>query len=197
MGIIVDHEKRKKEILQKALDVFVKEGFEDATFQKIADKCGITRTTLYIYFKNKREIFLWSIKQLTYELELALKSIIGNDEFSAPERLLKMLTSIVDSCVENRKLFTVVLAYLIQVHKTGKKPHDRVKRRIIRLRHLLSTILIEGKNNGEFKDIDVKAANEMFYALIESVIFRLAVFDQKTVTEIMPSVALAVQSIAV
>ena len=55
MAIIVEHEKRRHEILDKALEVFVDEGYEDATFQKIADKCGITRTTLYIYFKNKIE----------------------------------------------------------------------------------------------------------------------------------------------
>ena len=56
MGIVIDYEKRKKVILKKALDVIIDEGYEDATFQKIADRCGITRTTLYIYFKNKREI---------------------------------------------------------------------------------------------------------------------------------------------
>ena len=62
MAILVEHDKRKQEILEKALDVFINEGYEDVTFQKIADRCGITRTTLYIYFNNKREIFLWSIK---------------------------------------------------------------------------------------------------------------------------------------
>ena len=46
MGIVIDHEKRKKVILKKALDVIIDEGYEDATFQKIADRCGITRTTL-------------------------------------------------------------------------------------------------------------------------------------------------------
>ena len=61
MAIVVEHDKRKQEILQKSLDVFIEEGYEDATFQKIADRCGITRTTLYIYFKNKHEIFLGSI----------------------------------------------------------------------------------------------------------------------------------------
>ena len=65
MAIVVEHEKRKKEILDKALDLFMENGYEDVTFQKIADKCGVTRTTLYIYFKNKKEIFAWSIKQLT------------------------------------------------------------------------------------------------------------------------------------
>ena len=69
MAIVVEHDKRKQEILQKSLDVFIEEGYEDATFQKIADRCGITRTTLYIYFKNKHEIFLGSIKELLAELD--------------------------------------------------------------------------------------------------------------------------------
>ena len=39
MAIVVEHDKRKAEILQKALDVFVEEGYEDVTYQKIADRC--------------------------------------------------------------------------------------------------------------------------------------------------------------
>ena len=45
MAIIVDHEKRKMEILEKALDVFISDGYDDVTYQKIADKCNITRST--------------------------------------------------------------------------------------------------------------------------------------------------------
>ena len=76
MAIVVEHDKRKHDILKKSLEVFIEEGYEDVTFQKIADRCGITRTTLYIYFKNKREIFLWSIKQLTNDVEQELIGII-------------------------------------------------------------------------------------------------------------------------
>ena len=72
MAVLVEHSKRKREILEKSLDLFIEEGYEDVTFQKIADRCGITRTTLYIYFKNKREILVYSIKQITENLEKAL-----------------------------------------------------------------------------------------------------------------------------
>lgn len=81
MAIVVEHEKRKKEILEKSLELFIAEGYEDVTYQKIADRCGITRTTLYIYFKNKREIFSFSIKQLTGDLENQLLEIIKNLTF--------------------------------------------------------------------------------------------------------------------
>ena len=96
MAIIVEHEKRRHEILDKALEVFVDEGYEDATFQKIADKCGITRTTLYIYFKNKKEIFLWSIKQLTEKLEKNILKLMEDRDKSCKERLLDMLYLIIE-----------------------------------------------------------------------------------------------------
>ncbi len=195
MGIIVDHEKRKAAILKKALGVFVDEGYEDATFQKIANRCGITRTTLYIYFKNKREIFLWSIKQLTDGLETSLKKIISDSTLTYAQRLSNMLETVVLECIENRELFSVILSYLIQVKKTGKDPHSKVKRRTIRLKHLLSTVLIAGKKNGEFKNINVKEANDMFYSFVETAIFRMAVLDQKSIDEVVSSIQLAVAGI--
>ena len=87
MAIIVEHDKRKHEILQKSLDVFIDEGYEDATFQKIADRCGITRTTLYIYFSNKHEIFLGSIKELLKNLETTLSQIVNNESLTAEAAL--------------------------------------------------------------------------------------------------------------
>ena len=94
MAIVVEHDKRKQEILQKSLDVFIEEGYEDATFQKIADRCGITRTTLYIYFKNKHEIFLGSIKELLAELENALKKIMADSSLTAETTLRAVLSTL-------------------------------------------------------------------------------------------------------
>lgn len=79
MAIIIEHEKRRREILEKALDLFIDEGYEDVTFQKIADRCVITRTTLYIYFRNKKEIFNYSIKQLMDGIEGGFKKFAGTN----------------------------------------------------------------------------------------------------------------------
>lgn len=197
MAIIVEHEKRKHEILDKALDVFVEEGYEDATFQKIADRCGITRTTLYLYFSNKREIFIWSIKQLTNGIEKGLVKVINDKNRSSEDKLRSILTAILKACSENSKLFSVILNYLIQVQKTGKNPAVLVRRRIIRLRHLLSTVIIEGINKGEIQNLNVKAINEMLYALIESSIFRIAILNQKEGDELRSAMNLAVDRLLV
>lgn len=195
MAIVVEHDKRRREILEKALDVFVDEGYEDVTFQKIADRCGITRTTLYIYFKNKREIFLWSIKQLTGSIEEKLKATISDQELSCQDALRKILMQIVDECERNNRLFTVLLSYLLNLQKKGVDPAERVRRRMLHLRQLIDTVLIRGMKSGEFKKIGVHVAYEMFYGLIQSAIFRLSVLSEKSIESIRDTLNLAVDGI--
>lgn len=195
MAIVVEHDKRKHEILEKALDVFIDEGYEDVTFQKIADRCGITRTTLYIYFKNKREIFLWSIKQLTSGLEASIMEIINDKSLNAQQCFRKMLMKIVDALEENKKLFSVLLVYLMQLKKSGIDPNERVMRRVIKLRHVMSTILIRGMKKNEFKQLNVKEVNDMFYGLIEAAIFRLSILAQDNIDDVRSTLNLAVDGI--
>ncbi len=184
MAIVVEHEKRKREILEKSLELFCQEGYEDVTFQKIADTCGITRTTLYIYFKNKREIFLFSIKQLTTKFEKSLIKAVKDDSLNAESCLRKIMASIIDACIENKRLFVVLLPYLMALQKSGVDPNERVQRRILRLRHVLTTIIIRGQEAGEFKKQPVKTINDLIYSIVESGIFRIAVLNQTDVSDI-------------
>lgn len=197
MAIIIEHDKRKHEILQKSLDVFVDEGYEDATFQKIADRCGITRTTLYIYFKNKHEIFLGSIKELLSSLEIALNKIVSDDNPSSEKALRDFFDKIIDECQNNTKLFSVLLNYLLQLKKTGADTEERVRRRVIRMRHHINTIVISGIQNGEFKQISVKEINELLYSMIESAIFKMTVLGVKDISAIKESISLAIDGIVI
>lgn len=195
MAIVVEHEKRKKEILDKALDLFMENGYEDVTFQKIADKCGVTRTTLYIYFKNKKEIFAWSIKQLTNEIESSLLKIIDNRDLSYEERVKSVLHTILQKCVDNYRLFVITLTYLLQLKNTGKDTKKIVQRRIIRLRHLLSTVIIDGITSGNFKKVNVHEANELIFNLIEAAVFKLTVFGPQDIQALQKSFDLTVSAL--
>ena len=192
MAIVIEHEKRRHEILQKSLDVFIEEGYDDVTFQKIADRCGITRTTLYIYFKNKQEIFLWSIKQFLGGVEMAVQEVIETESDSAETCLRKMLDVLVDAIEENHKLIKVLQIHLIQLEKSGVDTSDRVKHRVIRIRHILNHIIIMGIRNHEFKDMNVATANDLIYSLIEAAMFRVSVLSEKKVSEIRELFKIAV-----
>jgi AcrR family transcriptional regulator len=196
MSIVVEHEKRRQEILKKALDVFMNEGFEDVTFQKIADRCGITRTTLYIYFKNKKEIFNYSIKQLLQEVENEISGFRQVRELSHTEKLIRVMTVIFEKLEENRQLLTVVLHYLFYISKSDYDPDYRVRRRTVRMRHILASMIIEGIRSGEFAKINVKDAVAVLYSFLESAIFRLVVLRRSEVTELKGAMVLTVRRYA-
>lgn len=194
VSITVEHDKRKREILEKSLDVFMDEGFEDTTFQKIAERCGITRTILYLYFKNKREIFNFSIKLFTDRLESTLKEIAADTGLSRTDRLAAIIERTISDCIDNRRLLMVIHDYLGHVRTAGGNPDERVRRRTIRMKHLIAGILIDGQRAGEFGRFSIKAASELLYSLIEAEIFRLTVLGRQDAGSIPQAARLIAES---
>jgi AcrR family transcriptional regulator len=195
MSIQVEHDKRRQEILKKALSVFVDEGFENATFQKIADRCGITRTTLYIYFKNKKEIFNYSIKELLQTVEQDLLRVRQDQDLDSIEKLTKVIALIFERLEENAQLLSVALNYLLYLSKSDSNPDYKVRRRTIRMRHILASMAIEGIRAGEIRNINVRALDDLLYGLIETAIFRLAVLKRPGTEDLQKAVEQALNQI--
>ncbi|GHV69652.1 fatty acid metabolism regulator protein [Spirochaetia bacterium] len=195
MSIIVEHEKRRREILERALDLFVEEGYGAVTLQKIAGRCGITRTTLYIYFKNKKEIFNYSIKQFLEGLEADILKIRRDKRFTNINKLRKILTEIMERVEENRRLLLVLLDYLTHLPKSGKTPDYQVRRRTVRLRHILATVVIDGIRSGEIAAVKIRDADNLLYSLIETAIFRLTVLRRDNVDDVKQAADLAIKNL--
>jgi len=54
---------RRDQILAAAQHAFLKYGIEKITLEDIAQECGVKKTALYYYFKNKEEILAEMLKQ--------------------------------------------------------------------------------------------------------------------------------------
>ena len=196
MSVAAKHEKRRREVLTRALDVFVEEGFENTTFQKIADRCGITRTTLYIHFKNKKDVFNYSIKLLLDKVEEDIRVIQLDGSLDGVEKIVAVLTAVFALLEENRRLLSVVLDYLLLLSRNGADPGARVRRRTIRLRHILASLVIAGIKSGEIRPVSVKTAGNFLYGFIEAAIYRIAVLRQESVGDMRETVAVAVRRFA-
>jgi len=196
MAIAVEHDKRRKKILDKALAVFMEDGFGDATFQKIADKSGITRTILYLYFKNKREIFIYSIKQLLQSVEENINVITADSSLSSVDKISKVLLVIFKLFEQNRRLLSVVLNYLLHLSKGDFNPEERVRRRTVKIHRILSSLVTEGIKSGELKKARVKTVHNYLYSFVETAIFQLVVLKRKNLDELKETVTFAVKQLS-
>jgi len=197
MAITVEHEKRRKKILEKALTVFIDDGFEDTTFQKIADRCGITRTILYLYFKNKKEIFTYSIKQMLLSVEEDINKIRCDKSLNSAEKITKVLLDILSNFEKNSQLLSIVLDYLLLISKNDVDPEKRVRRRTVRLRHILSSIVIDGIKCGELKSSSIKVISDYLYNHIDAAIYQLVVLKRKNLDDLKETVVFAVKQLTV
>jgi len=195
MAIAVEHDKRRKKILERALSVFMEDGFEDATFQKIADRCGITRTILYVYFKNKREIFTYSIKQLLLSVEENINIIRIDNSLGCVEKITNIIFVVFKLLEKNRQLLSVVLDYILLLSKSDINPEERVRRRTVKLRRFLSSILIEGIKTGELKKVKPKVAHDYLYSFVEAGIYQLVVLKRENLNELREAVVFAVKQL--
>jgi len=81
----------KNKIIQAAVKIFSKKGFHKSTMDEIAGEVGVSKATLYTYFKSKEEM-LKEIWQLNNQNILDLKKTFeGYDFFEVLEELYSMV----------------------------------------------------------------------------------------------------------
>jgi TetR/AcrR family fatty acid metabolism transcriptional regulator len=72
---------KRQLIIDGAIEVFSRKGFQDSTISEIAQKANVAEGTIYQYFRNKEDLFfsipIDKTKQFYGELELHLQGIHG------------------------------------------------------------------------------------------------------------------------
>lgn len=65
----------RQEILDAAREMFVEEGYKNVSMRKIADKIGYSPTTIYLYFKDKSDLFYQICEETFARLTQNIKAI--------------------------------------------------------------------------------------------------------------------------
>jgi len=179
MAKVVDHDERRRDILHKSLGLFARMGYPQVTYQQIAESCGLTRTALYKYFKNKRDVFDNALYQLVQDIDQRLhEKIQANPSLRSSEKLEMLLSEAVDLCLANPALMHSIVEYLIAQKRQCQSIEKRIKRHIIGFQRFILHLVIEGVENGEFsKEIKPSVVEDMLLCLIQSVCIRIMFYD--------------------
>jgi AcrR family transcriptional regulator len=85
----------RQEILDAARDLFVREGFENVSMRKIAEKIEYSPTTIYLYFHDKSDL-LDSIVEETFARLVKKQSSLDQSVGDPVERLEKGLRAYIE-----------------------------------------------------------------------------------------------------
>lgn len=74
-----EKEQRKNDIIDAAEEVIFSKGLEQATMEEIAETAELSKGTLYLYFKNKNELYMAICKRGSNELNSRFSKIFAGD----------------------------------------------------------------------------------------------------------------------
>ncbi len=98
---------RKKDILDAAAVLFSEKDFHEVTVDEIAGRVGLSKGTIYLYFKNKDDIFFSIIEEKTKILFSRLQSAMEGDR-PYLEKLKKLIKSYLLFFEEHKSFFKIV-----------------------------------------------------------------------------------------
>ena len=156
-------EHRPQQIIEAALEVFGECGLANARLQDIANRAGVSKGTIYLYFPNKEELFREMIRQTAVAaIEWGEKTVGQGTPTEQLCNAMRGYWKFVRSPVFST-IYRLVLGELHQFPDLAKFYANEV---VARGQRLLSGIISRGIEAGEFREIDPMVAARMLVAII-------------------------------
>ncbi len=152
----------RREILETAADLFVRQGYEETGLGEIAAIIGIGRTTLYEYFSDKEEILVCLVEE---SIPSVVDEMIGRipDGLTGRERLGELLLASLEFVSDDRNLGTLIMR---EVPKLSAEAQDRVRAAHARLETEIIDVCTAAVASGEFRSLDPVVAGRIASAMV-------------------------------
>lgn len=167
MPKLVDYESRKQEIIEKARIAFAKYGYYNTNLSHISKKCGIGRTTLYQYFKNKDEIFYHAMGNRLEDIKTEIEVIKANNQLTFIERLKEIIHQLSEEQKYNHTFILLLETWLI-LKREDNEILENLKVYAQEFKIIIEEIIKEAINANEIKPVDSKSLAETIYIFIET-----------------------------
>lgn len=177
MPKIIDEQTRettRQHIIRQAAKEFARLGFDQANINTIAEHAGIGKGTIYLYFENKRELFLAMLRFIAQSQLVVIRSALAQ-EGSLETRLELLFKAFVRLAEEESDSFNVYMSALYGVNRAFQAEATRLLRDYLAV---IAMVLEEARTRGEitFQDADTTAL--MVLSLTESFILSARVLGQ-------------------
>lgn len=175
MAKAINHKERRREIRSISLKLFAQYGFAAVNFGMIASECGVSRTLLYTYFKDKRQIFNEAIDEATRVIAVKY-SDVAKSRLSADAKIRQMCIAVLAMLFDNKDFLCVIVDFLCTVRRGGKIPVDNIMRHTMGMRRILHSFIVEAIHRGEYaRSLNANRATSLIYSQFETAVLRIAV----------------------
>jgi AcrR family transcriptional regulator len=154
-------EEKRQRIYEAALQLFSRYGFKKTTVEDIADALGMTKGNLYLYARNKQDLYESAVAWALTTWQQSSREEADKEEICAAKIYAYFITGYryLESDTVLRNLITNDQS-LFPLTESG----DRFYEINQASRHILEGYLHEGIETGEFRSFEVAGVAELLYS---------------------------------
>ena len=190
----ISSEERKKRIINAAIKIFSKKGFQGTKTKDIARAAGVSEAMIFKYFKNKKFIYNSIINTINRNMkdhpkEIGIQSQISN----LPTVLKKFILHVIDHTEKDPAFIRLMLYSSLEERKIM---NDFVRTHLSGAREALTELIEKGIKTGEYRKLNPKLVFQIFeylmagYSIEQFVLGKNIPFDKEEIAETMVDIFL-------
>ena len=166
----------KQKIMKAAMDVFSRKGYAKASIREIARTAGISVGGVYLYFRNKEELYRNLINERMLDIGSKTETIAGKTQ-SASEALSHFLSLHVENALKHKEFI------LLHIREHGFTFGVQEKKNFFRKqRELVERLIQRGIRTGEFRKCNADDMAKVIMGSLRGVILSMALDDDVHIT---------------
>ena len=170
---------RPQEILEAAFVEFSRNGYATTTLDRVAERAGVTKGTIYVYFENKEHLFISMVREVTKAALDTVHEMLETHEGTTADLLRAQFSFIYQHIVEDRRR-REVLRMLIAEAPRFPELADRYHQEILRpCLDMLRQAIRRGMDRGEFRNSAILDLPQIVIAPIALVDLWMMMFDTR------------------
>jgi AcrR family transcriptional regulator len=146
---------RPQEILEAAFAEFSRNGYAMTTLEQIAERAGVTKGTIYVYFDSKEQLFITMVRGLMNVTLDALEEMLESHQGSTVDLLRSQFSFIYQHIVEDRRrreMARLLIAEASRFPGLTDRYHEDIHRPCMAI---LEKTIQRGVDRGEFRNAAV------------------------------------------
>ncbi len=172
-----EQEAQRRAILDAALDLFARHGFEGTSMRDVAEAAGFSVGHLYNLIGNKEALFEAVVLREGEELDGMMRAAL-RDRGDRPvvERLDVLIDRLLEFATGHRNFFRLFLNEGKTASRAAASPLSRSTARLKRrMDRRLRTLFEEGRNDGSLAPIEVADLLAVFHDVVNGFVARWAI----------------------
>ncbi|RLB94433.1 MAG: TetR/AcrR family transcriptional regulator, partial [Deltaproteobacteria bacterium] len=167
-----ERERRRQQIIVAAKRVFSKKGFNRATMEDIAQEAELSPGTLYLYFKNKDELYASLSLRILQYLNIRLDHVVKEEGLAPAERMQALKEAIYD--VYQFDPLILINLFHLQSSETlenlSPELFDDIQNLTLRSLERITALFRSGIEGGLFETYNPEVLAELFWSLFSGMV---------------------------